>query len=130
MSQPVTQLFLALSGALSLAIGLSVLVIPHAFFASNHIVLGSDPNLMSEIRAPGGLLLAAGLVMLWGVVSRRDRLIALQTSIVVFGMYGISRLLSLILDGVPSTALLIALAIELVLCGVAIFLSLKLQQSK
>jgi len=128
MNQPVTQLFLALSGALSLAIGLSVLVIPHAFFASNHIALGSDPNLMSEIRAPGGLLLAAGLIMLWGVISKRNRHIALQTAIVVFGMYGISRLLSLILDGIPSTALIIALAIELILCSVAIVLSLKVQR--
>lgn len=128
MNQPVTQLFLTLSGALSLAIGLSVLVIPHAFFASNHIALGSDPNLMSEIRAPGGLLLAAGLIMLWGVISKRNRQIALQTAIVVFGMYGISRLLSLILDGIPSTALIIALAIELILCSVAIVLSLKVQR--
>ena len=130
MNQPVTQLFLTLSGALSLAIGFSVLVIPHAFFASNHIVLGSDPNLMSEIRAPGGLLLAAGLIMLWGVFSKRNRNIALQTAIVVFGMYGISRLLSLILDGTPSTGLIIALAIELALCSVAIILSLKMQRSE
>lgn len=68
--------------------------------------------------------------MLWGVISKRNRHIALQTAIVVFGMYGISRLLSLILDGTPSTALIVALMIELVLCGVAIFLSKKIQRNE
>jgi hypothetical protein len=54
--KPLTSIFLTVSGLLLLAIGSTILFVPHAFYASDGIVLGNNPSLLSEIRAPGGLL--------------------------------------------------------------------------
>ena len=122
MKYPLTRIFLALSGTIAALIGVSVLFIPHTFFATNHIMLGTDPNLMSEIRAPGGLLLATGVIMICGAIMQSVLRAALLTSAVVFSMYGVSRLVSLALDGMPSSSLMGALIIELVVGGIAAFL--------
>ena len=119
MTYPFTRIFLAVSGAIAALIGISILFIPHTFFASNHIALGTDPNMMSEIRAPGGLLLASGVVMVCGAIMRSVLRAGLLTSAVVFSMYDVSRLVSLALDGVPSSSILGALVIELVVGGIA-----------
>ena len=113
MKYPITRLFLAISGAVAVLIGATILFMPHAFFATNQIALENDPNLMSEIRAPGGLLIASGIVMICGAGIRSLLRAALLTGAVVFGMYGISRLVSLVLDGVPSPNLVSAMGIEL-----------------
>ncbi len=119
MKYPFTRIFLALSGAIATFVGFSVLFVPHAFFATNHITIGTDPNMMSEIRAPGGLLLASGVVMICGAVMQSLLRAALLTGAVVFSMYGVSRVVSLALDGIPSSSIMGALVIELVVGGIA-----------
>ena len=101
MTQPLSRIVLALAGVMAVFIGGALLVSPHAFFAMNHIDLGDDPNLLSEIRAPGGLLLAAGAIMIAGVAMRRLTRIGLVTAAVVYCSYGASRLLGILLDGAP-----------------------------
>ena len=114
MTQPLSRVVLALAGVMAVFIGGALLVSPHAFFAMNHIELGDDPNLLSEIRAPGGLLLAAGAIMIAGVAMRRLTRIGLVTAAVVYCSYGASRLLGILLDGAPSSSLIGAMMIELV----------------
>ena len=123
MRHRVTRTFLGLSGALAAAIGASVLFFPHSFFATNHILLGSDPNLLSEIRAPGGLLLAAGAIMIAGAMLKSLLRSALFAAAIVFSMYGVSRLVSIALDGVPSSSIIGALVIELVIGMIASLLT-------
>ena len=125
MKYPFTRVFLALSGAIAAIIGVSVLFMPHAFFATNHITLGTDPNMMSEIRAPGGLLLASGVIMICGVVMTSFIRAALLTGAVVFSMYGVSRIVSVIFDGFPSSSIMGALVVELVVGGIAAVLITK-----
>lgn len=125
MTYPFTRSFLAISGAIGIAIGLCILFIPHAFYASNQVTLGTDPNLMSEIRAPGGWLIFAGALMLLGAFKARVLPRALLIGALVFGSYGISRLVSLFIDGVPSSTLLAALGLELVLAGIAAALAVR-----
>lgn len=115
MSRLITPVFLAISGAIACLIGASILIIPHAFFATNEITLTSNPNLMSEIRAPGGLLFAAGLIMVSGAALRSMARAGLLTAAIVYLMYGLSRLVSLVVDGVPSSSLVGALVIELLI---------------
>ena len=114
MTQPLSRVVLALAGVMAVFIGGALLVSPHAFFAMNHIELGDDPNLLSEIRAPGGLLLTAGAVMIAGVAMRRLTPIGLVTAAVVYCSYGASRLIGILLDGAPSSSLIGAMMIELV----------------
>ncbi len=47
-----TPVFLVFAALLLLAIGGTILLVPHTFYASDGIVLGNDPSLLSEIRAP------------------------------------------------------------------------------
>ncbi|MEL6771406.1 MAG: DUF4345 domain-containing protein [Bacteroidota bacterium] len=107
------QLLLALAGLTLVALGAAILVTPHAFFATNGILLGSDPSLLSEIRAPGAILALSGLFVVRGVVQRSRRRQALQIATVVYGAYGAARLLSIVLDGAPGSSLLWATGIEL-----------------
>ena len=114
------RVLLALAGLVLLGIGGAVLFAPHAFFASNGIALGDQPNLLSEIRAPGGLLLACAVGMLLGALRPRFTRDGLRLGAMVYGAYGISRLISLALDGMPSTSLVGALVIELVIAALCL----------
>ena len=112
--------FLSLSGLLLLAIGGGILLAPQAFHASNGIVLDSDATLMSEIRAPGGLLLASALFILVGAWRPSQRSSAVALSVLVYGSYGIARVVGMALDGMPSSGIVVAAAIELVVAGLGI----------
>ena len=118
--KPVTSIFLTVSGLLLLAIGGTILFVPHAFYASDGIVLGQDPSLLSEIRAPGGLLATSGLLILIGIFRPALRSLALMLTVLVYGSFGLSRLLSLYLDGMPSNSLMIAMVVELVVAGIGL----------
>lgn len=60
------KILLFISGIVALAIGVSLLFATVAFEASAGIELGQDINLLSELRAPGGALLVAGIIILLG----------------------------------------------------------------
>jgi len=53
---------LVTSGLIAATIGASILLAPAQFHASNGIELAADPNLLSEVRAPGGALLVLGVL--------------------------------------------------------------------
>ncbi|MDZ8117446.1 DUF4345 domain-containing protein [Pontiella agarivorans] len=108
--------YLILSGVMLLFIGCSILAVPDSFFAGNGIALGEDPSLRSEIRAPGAMLAGAALVILTGVFRPSHRPVGLLLCVLVFGAFGIARLISMMLDGIPSQGIIIAAAIELVRC--------------
>ncbi len=115
-----TITFLSVSGLLLLAIGGTILLVPHAFYASDGIVLGNDPSLLSEIRAPGGFLATSALLIMTGAFRQNLRSIALMLTVLVYGSFGLSRLVGLSLDGVPSTSLLMATGVELVLAVIGL----------
>ena len=115
-----TPLFLSFAALLLLAIGSAILLFPHAFYASDGIVLGNEPSLLSEIRAPGGLLAVSGLCVLIGAFRQSLRSSALMLTVLVYGSFGLSRLVSLSLDGSPSSSLLVATTIELVMAAIGL----------
>ncbi len=118
-----TQFLLVVSGALLFVIGAAVLFKPRPFFAVNGATLGHDPSLLSEIRAPGGLLIGCAIVMLLGAFRSGITRHALFLAAMVYGSYGVSRLVGMAIDGIPSASLLGATATELivgVLCAVSL----------
>ena len=117
-----TRTFLFISGLLLLGIGGAILLVPHAFHAGNGIVLGNDPSLLSEIRAPGGLLAASGVIILIGAFRRPLRSLAMVLTVLVYGSFGLARLLGLALDGMPSSGLVGSTAIELVVAVVGLLI--------
>ena len=68
MKQIFPRALLGVSGLLLLIIGGAVLFYPVVFAAANGIVLPDAPSLLSEYRAPGGLLIASGVLILLGAV--------------------------------------------------------------
>ena len=117
-----TVIFLFLSGMLLLVFGGTILLLPHAFYANDGISLGNDPSLLSEIRASGGLLTGSSLVILFGTFRPSLRSLAVILAVLVYGSFGISRLLGMVLDGMPSDGLIIATAIELIIAVIGLII--------
>jgi len=86
-------LFLFLAGLLLLIIGSLILLMPQTFYASDGVLLGNNPSLLSEIRASGGMLAGGALVIFAGVVRPTVRSLAMTLSILIYGSFGLSRLL-------------------------------------
>ena len=118
---PLQRIALAIAGVSALGIGTAITITPHAFYASYGIALGSDPSLLSELRAPGAGLAILGAVMLAGVVRQSLSRVALVAALVVFLGFPAGRIVGLALDGIPSTAILAALVFELAVAALCLF---------
>ncbi|RYF97781.1 MAG: DUF4345 domain-containing protein [Caulobacteraceae bacterium] len=110
-----TQAYLALASLTALFVGLGMLVMPSTFYGSYGIDPTVSPSLASELRSPGVLLTTIGLFFVYGIISPQWRSLALWAAAVFYIGYATARALSLALDGVPSTALVAAGALELAL---------------
>eukprot|EP00435_Cladocopium_sp_Y103_P077639 s1_g1378.t1 len=104
---------LLLTGLIGIGIGGAILFEPIAFHATSGIAVPGDENLLSELRAAGGALLAIGLVVVLGAFVSRLTFTALILATVLYLSYGVSRVTSMILDGLPSSTLLAVTAFEL-----------------
>ena len=113
MRQVLSRTALALSGALLGSIGGALLVSPKAFLEMSHVLIEADSGLLSELSAPGGVLILTGGLMLLGAVKLRFASLALIVGAIVYGSYGLGRLISMGLHGPPPESLLIATFIEL-----------------
>jgi hypothetical protein len=110
------RVLLLFAGAVGALIGAAILLVPVAFYASgNGIILGSDPSLLSEVRAPGGALLACSLLIVAGAFSEPLTFTSTLVGAALYSSYGFARILSVALDGLPTTALLVAGAAEVAL---------------
>jgi len=105
---------LLVSGAIAVLIGVAIIFDPVGFHATSGIHLGvAQPALLNEMRAAGGPVLAAGLLALTGLAVRPLQGTALTASAVFYSGYGLARLASLVMDGVPDQALVWITALEL-----------------
>lgn len=111
------RLLLLVSGLVAVGVGASLAIDPAGFQAAQGIEVGSGPSVFSELRAPGGALVAIGLVVLAGALRSSLAFASLTMSAAVYLGYGLTRVLSLAVDGRPSDELVVALGFELVLGG-------------
>jgi hypothetical protein len=84
---------------------------------------------LSELRGMGGSLFILGLFVLGGAFINRIEDASLIISVLIFGGFSAFRFLSILLDGIPSQSILIALTIEVVFAVIAIPLLLSQQHS-
>lgn len=108
-----SRVLLCLAGGIAIAIGGLVLYSPADFYALNHIDLGGNVNLLSEVRAPAGALFASGLVMLIGAFVASLTFTSTILATLVYLSYGCSRLAGMAIDGVPSSSLVWSAGIEI-----------------
>lgn len=112
---------LLVSGLTAVGIGSAILLTPHAFYAAYGIGLGGDPNLLSEIRAPGGALATMGAFILSGLAWPRFVEPCLTLSAGLYLAWGTARLVSVALDGLPDNGLIWATGLELAIGTVCFF---------
>ena len=93
---------------------------PQVFYASYGITLGTDANLLSELRAPAAGLAALGATMLMGLVRETWRDLAISAALLVFLAFPIGRIIGIFVDGMPSSSIMGALIIELVIAGLSL----------
>jgi hypothetical protein len=117
----VLKVILIASGLIVIVIGFGILFTPVAFFATSGIDLGSDVNLLNEIRPPGGALLAGGILIVSGVFMAELTFTSLVASILIYLSYGISRILSMVIDGMPTEALVVVTVLEIIIGLVGLF---------
>lgn len=111
---------LLVSGLLATGVAVAIIVAPHPFYAGYGIDIGMNASLANELKAPAGTLLIAGLLMLVGVARFEFAATSLAIASVVYLSYGLSRLLSFAVDGVPHSALVSAAVLELALGAICL----------
>ena len=130
MKNTMTVIYLVIAGLLLLAIGGAILLAPHAFHGSNGNVLGDNQHLLSEIHAPGGLLAASGIIILISGVRPLLRSRAVRLTTLVYGSFGVARLISMALDGMPSNSIVGATVLELIVASIGLALLLQTRARK
>ena len=113
MRQAITRTALTGAGAIGGLIGGALMFTPKAFLEMSHVFVDRDPNLMSEITAPSGVLLISAAFLIFGAIKLRFAGPALLIGAVVYGSYGVARLMSLLLHGLPSESLVAAMIVEI-----------------
>jgi hypothetical protein len=112
-----TALLLA-SGLMAAGIAAAILISPDAFYGGYGIDISADVSLANELKAPAGALLLAGLLMMAGAFKATYTIPSLATAAAVYLSYGLSRVLSMAIDGAPHSGLVSAAAIEIVIGAV------------
>jgi len=116
---------LIISGLIASGVGAAILFSPVAFYATYGIELGSNFSLLNEIRAPGGALLAIGILIISGAFVDRLAFTAVVVSTLMYLSYGLSRVMSIAIDGIPAEGLVQAAVLEIVTGLVCIFALVK-----
>ncbi len=114
------RLILLLSGLTAVAIAAAILFLPELFYASYGIEVAGDTALKNELKAPAGLLLAGGALMLLGTFRAEWTTQALVVAAAIYLSYGLSRFASFALDGMPGGGFLEAALVEIVIGVVAL----------
>ena len=126
----VLKSILIISGLIASAIGAAILFSPVTFYAAYSIELGRDVSLLNEIRAPGSALLASGVLIISGAFVDKLAFTAAVISSLLFLSYGLSRVMSIAIDGMPVEGLVQAAALEIVIGLACIFALAKCREKQ
>ena len=111
----VLKIFLAISGLLLVYIGGSFLIIPKKMKDGQGIDIAGDINMLAETRSASALILVFAILIILGIFQNSLTYISTLVSVLVLLSLGGGRLISILLDGIPVKALVIATIVELAL---------------
>lgn len=126
----VLKTLLIISGLIASGIGAAILFAPVAFYATYGIELGGNFSLLNEIRAPGGALLASGILILAGAFVEKLSFTAVVVSTLLYLSYGLSRVLSIAIDGIPVVELVQAAVLEIVIGLACVFALVRYRENQ
>ena len=124
------KVLLIISGSIGIWVGYSLLFSTVAFEVTAGINLGKDINLLSELRAPSGLLLVGGILIILGAFYSKLTFTSILLSCLIYLSYGFSRLVSIIFDGFPSESLQIALIAEFLVGLISLFVLIQFKSKQ
>ena len=108
----ITRGVLLTSGLIATGIAAMILFAPDAFYAGYDLDIGGNVSLANEMKAPAGALLLAGLLVTAGAFRPAYTIVSLATAAGVYLSYGLARLSSMAIDGMPHGGLVSAAVIE------------------
>ena len=126
----VVKTVLIFSGLILFGIGGTIVFNPVAFYATYGIELAGNISLFNEIRAPGGALLVSGILIMLGAFVDRLTFTSVVVSTLLYLSYGLSRILSMAIDGMPAVGLVQAAALEIVIGLVCVFVFVKYRENQ
>ena len=126
----VLKCILFFSGLVASAIGAAILFAPLDFYASYGTALEDDFSLLNELRATGGALMASGLLIMSGAFVGRLAFTATLVSVLLYLPYGLSRIMSMMVDGMPAEGFIQATILELATGLVCVFAFIKYKDRK
>ncbi len=121
----VLKVILFISGLVAISVGGAILFIPESFYAASGISLNGNVSLLNEVRASGGMIFVVGLIIMAGAFIEELTYPATIISILLYLTYGTSRLISMVIDGMPVEALVQALILEVIIGFTCAFAFLK-----
>lgn len=119
----VTRGLLLASGLLATAIAATILFAPDAFYSGYGIEIGTNVSLANEMKAPMGMLFLAGVFILVGAFRAEFAVPSLTVATITFLSFGLSRVVSMAIDGMPDSGLVGAAVLEIAI-GVMCFVDL------
>ncbi len=119
------KIVLIVSGLVATIIGAAILFAPVAFYAAYGIEIADNFGLLNEIRASGGAVLASGLLIMSGAFVDKLAFTAIVVSTLLYLPYGLSRVMSIVIDGMPVEGFVQAAALEIVIGLVCVFALVK-----
>lgn len=129
MNHKVISAYLFLAALVGIYVGGSLLFFPAELQAQSDILITS-PSQYSEARAPGAAIVSASIIALLGAFKAQWRKTALIVMTLFFTSYGLGRLMSLVLDGMPAEGLFYAMIGEIIMGVVAYALLLKVNNAE
>lgn len=126
----VLKVILVISGLIGVVVGGAILLTPVAFHAASGIELGGNTSLLNEIRAPGGALLASGILILSGAFLTELTFTSIVLSTLLYLSYGLSRIISMVADGKPAETLMQATVLEIIIGLVCAFALVKYRKKR
>jgi hypothetical protein len=111
----VLKAILIVAGLIGAGVGGAILLVPEAFHATTGIRLSGDVNLLNEMRASGGALLASGVLVMSGAWVPRLTFTSILVASLLYLSYGFSRVLSMVMDGMPDPGLVQVAGLEIVI---------------
>ena len=108
-----TRGLLLASGLIAAGIAAMILFATDAFYGGYGIDISDNVSLANELKAPAGALLLAGLLMMAGAFRSEFTILSLATATAVYLSYGLSRALSMAMDGVPHVGVVSAAVVEI-----------------
>jgi hypothetical protein len=110
------RVLLTLGAVTGIGLALTILFLPVPFYSGYGITPNGNVSLLNELKAPTLVILVLGLLQAQAILQPNRLAAGLGSGLLLYLGFGLSRLVAMSADGLPSTGL-VAVALTEVLLG-------------